>query len=95
VADAIKLLLKEAITTRNSDKIVFWLAPIIIFVPTLVIFAVIPFNANMVLADLNVGVLFLIAIASTNTLASFLPAGPRTTYSADGLDANGRHAHQL
>jgi len=72
VADAMKLLLKEAITTRNSDKIVFWLAPIIIFVPTLVIFAVIPFNANMVLADLNVGVLFLIAIASTNTLAVFL-----------------------
>jgi NADH-quinone oxidoreductase subunit H len=72
VADAIKLLLKEAITTTNADRWLFWIAPIAIFIPTLVVFAVIPFGEQMVLADLNVGVLFLIAIASINTMAVFM-----------------------
>jgi NADH-quinone oxidoreductase subunit H len=72
VADALKLLLKEAITPRAADKIFFWLGPIFIFVPTLAVFAVIPFAPKMTLADLNVGVLFLIAIAGINTPAVFL-----------------------
>jgi len=72
VADALKLLLKEPITTRGADKWLFWLAPIAIFIPTIVVFAVIPFGEKMVLADLNVGVLFLIAIGSLNTLAVFM-----------------------
>lgn len=72
VADALKLLFKEAITTHNADKILFWLAPIVIFIPTIVVFAVIPFGERMVLADLNVGVLFLIAIGSINTIAIFM-----------------------
>jgi NADH-quinone oxidoreductase subunit H len=72
VADAIKLLLKEAITTTNADRWLFWIAPIAIFIPTIVVFAVIPFSEQMVLAELNVGVLFLIAIASINTLAVFM-----------------------
>jgi NADH-quinone oxidoreductase subunit H len=72
VADALKLLLKEAITTRGADRYVFWLGPILIFIPTIVVFAPIPFGEKMVLADLNVGVLFLIAVASLNTFAVFL-----------------------
>jgi NADH-quinone oxidoreductase subunit H len=72
VADAIKLLLKEAITTTNADRYLFWLGPILVFIPTIVVFAPIPFGEKMVLADLNVGVLFLIAIASLNTLAVFI-----------------------
>jgi NADH-quinone oxidoreductase subunit H len=72
VADALKLLLKEAITTRDADKPLFWLAPIVVFIPTIVVFAVIPFGEKMVLADLNVGVLFLIAIGSINTIAVFM-----------------------
>ncbi len=72
VADALKLVLKEPVTTRDADKILFWAAPIIIFIPTIVVFAVIPFGQKMVLADLNVGVLFLIAIGAINTPAVFL-----------------------
>src|SRR5574341_637253 len=53
VADALKLLFKEPITTRDADHILFWLAPIVIFIPTLVVYAVIPFGERMVLADLN------------------------------------------
>ena len=72
VADALKLLLKEAITPRSADKLIFWAGPVLIFVPTLAVFAVIPFAPKMTLADLNVGVLFLIAIAGINTPAVFL-----------------------
>ena len=72
VADALKLVFKEAVTTRAADKPLFWAAPIAIFIPTLVVFAVIPFGERMVLADLNVGVLFLIAIGSINTIAVFM-----------------------
>jgi NADH-quinone oxidoreductase subunit H len=72
VADALKLVMKEAITTTGSDRILFWAAPIIIFVPTLAIFAIFPWGENMILADLNVGVLFLLAIAGINTPAVFL-----------------------
>ena len=72
IADAIKLLLKEAITTRDADRMLFWLAPIIVFIPTIVVFAVVPFGESMVLADLNVGVLFLIAVAGIMTPAVFI-----------------------
>jgi NADH-quinone oxidoreductase subunit H len=72
VADALKLLLKEAITTKGADRYLFWLGPILVFIPTIVVFAPIPFGGKMVLADVNVGVLFLIAIASLNTLAVFI-----------------------
>lgn len=71
IADAIKLLLKEAVTARNTDRILFWIAPIVIFVPAIVGFAIIPFGEKMVLSDVNVGVLFFVAIGSTNTVAVF------------------------
>ncbi len=72
VADLIKLLLKEQITSRYADRPLFWMAPIVIFIPAMVVFAVIPFGEGMSLADLNVGVLFVIAIGSINTLAVFM-----------------------
>ncbi|MCH7484123.1 MAG: NADH-quinone oxidoreductase subunit H, partial [Chloroflexi bacterium] len=72
IADTIKLLLKEAITTRGADRLLFWLAPIIVFIPTIVVFAVVPFGESMVLADLNVGVLFVIAVAGIMTPAIFI-----------------------
>lgn len=72
VADALKLVLKEAITPSRADKLIFWAGPVLIFIPTLAVFAVIPFGPKMTLSDLNVGVLFLIAIAGINTPAVFL-----------------------
>ncbi len=74
IADLLKLLLKEQITSRNVDRPLFWAAPIAIFIPAMVVFAVVPFGKGMVLADLNVGVLFLIAIGSVNTMAVFMAA---------------------
>ena len=72
IADTIKLFLKEAITGRNVDRTLFWVGPVLIFLPALAVLAVIPFGRGMFLTDLNVGVLFVIAVASANTVAVFV-----------------------
>ncbi len=72
VADAIKLIQKEALTPRQADSLVFALAPIVIFIPAILAFAVLPWSEKMVLADLNVGVLYLLALGSTTTLVVFM-----------------------
>ena len=63
-ADALKLMAKETILPAGADKIVFMIAPILTFVLAIVAWAVIPFNAGLVLADINVGILYLFAISS-------------------------------
>ncbi|MDR1310845.1 MAG: NADH-quinone oxidoreductase subunit NuoH [Burkholderiaceae bacterium] len=64
VADGIKLLLKEIIVPTGADKKLFYLAPVICVAPALAAWAVIPFGADMALAPVNAGVLFLLAITS-------------------------------
>jgi len=63
-ADAFKLLSKETIVPSQANKPVFFLAPILILTLALLAWSVIPLGAQMVLADINVGVLFLFAISS-------------------------------
>jgi NADH-quinone oxidoreductase subunit H len=73
IADAIKLLVKEDITPVRADRWVFTAAPIIVLVPALIVFAVIPFGSETTLfgrtiplyiADLNVGLLYIVSVAS-------------------------------
>ncbi|WP_341764390.1 NADH-quinone oxidoreductase subunit NuoH [Candidatus Tisiphia endosymbiont of Beris chalybata] len=64
IADALKLLFKEAIIPNPADKILFTLAPMITFILSLIGWAVIPFDKGMVLANINVGVLYIMAISS-------------------------------
>lgn len=64
IADAVKLMFKEIVVPSSSSKIVFVLAPMITFVLSLVGWAVIPFAKGWVLADINVGVLYVLAISS-------------------------------
>ncbi len=71
-ADGIKMLTKEDIIPLNADPIVHTLAPILIVVPALLIFAVIPFGRGMTPVDLNVGLLYFIAVSSTTTIAIFM-----------------------
>jgi len=63
-ADALKLLTKENIIPRGSNKIVFILAPIITMVLSLAAWAVIPFAPGWVVSDINVGVMYLFAVSS-------------------------------
>lgn len=64
VADGLKLLTKETIIPSGSSRLVFVLAPMMTFFLSLVAWAVIPFDDGMVLADINVGILYLFAISS-------------------------------
>lgn len=64
IADLIKLITKEIIVPTKSNKYLFIIAPIFSLVPSLVGWAVIPFQQGMVLANLNAGVLFLFAFSS-------------------------------
>ena len=66
IVDPIKLILKEDITPARADKWVFTLAPIMSLVPAFVAFAVIPFGPEFpyFIADINVGLLFLVAVTS-------------------------------
>ena len=63
-ADALKLLTKENIVPASSNKVVFLLAPIITMVLSLAGWAVIPFAPNWVIADINVGIMYLFAVSS-------------------------------
>ena len=64
LADALKYLFKEIIIPATSNKIIFILAPIVTMTLALVAWAVIPFGENLVLADINVGILYLFAVSS-------------------------------
>jgi len=89
VADAIKVLLKEDIVPTRGDKIVHWLAPVIAFFPTLMIFAVVPFQDGALLADLNVGILYVVAISSVSTVGVFMAGwGSNNKYSLLGAMRN-------
>jgi len=72
VADAIKVLLKEDIIPAKGDKLIFWLAPVVTFVPVLMIFAVVPFQNGALLADLNIGILYVVAISSVVAVGVFM-----------------------
>ena len=63
-ADGLKLLGKETIIPAGANRVVFIIAPMITFLLSLVAWAVIPFDIDLVLADINVGVLYLFAISS-------------------------------
>ena len=85
VADAIKVLLKEDIVPAKGDKIVHWLAPVVAFAPVLMIFAVVPFQDGALLADLNVGILYVVAISSISTVGLFMAGwGSSNKYSLLG-----------
>jgi len=64
LADGFKLLIKETVIPSNANTVVFILAPIITFLLSLLGWAVIPFGENKVLADLNVGIMYLFAVSS-------------------------------
>jgi len=64
LADALKYIFKEVIIPSSSNKVIFILAPIITMTLALISWAVIPFSATQVLADINVGILYLFAISS-------------------------------
>ena len=72
IADLVKLLTKEDMTPGNADRVAFFMVPILMVMPVVLIMAVVPFAKDTALADLNVGVLYVLAIGSLTTVAIFI-----------------------
>ncbi|MGB0034259.1 MAG: complex I subunit 1 family protein [Candidatus Acidiferrales bacterium] len=64
IADAVKLLLKEDIIPHNADHLMFWVAPVISVTMALLAYAAMPFGPAFQVADLNIGLLFILAVSS-------------------------------
>jgi NADH-quinone oxidoreductase subunit H len=69
IADLLKMLSKEDIIPRSADKWVFNIAPVLLVAPTLMIMAVVPFGSGSFLANLNVGILYVLAMSGVATIA--------------------------
>src|SRR5881394_2157985 len=64
IADALKFLFKEVIIPAGANKVIFFLAPLVSVMVAFIAWAVIPFNKGWVIADINVGILYLFAVSS-------------------------------
>ncbi len=85
LADVVKLLGKEDIIPRAADKWIFRLAAVLVIVPTVMVYAVIPFGKDMIAVDLNIGIFYFIAISSTATIALLMAGwGSNNKYSLLG-----------
>jgi NADH-quinone oxidoreductase subunit H len=72
IADALKLMMKEDIVPTAADRWVYNLAPLVFLIPCVLIFATIPFAPGLGLADLNIGVLFFLAVSSLEIVGLFM-----------------------
>jgi NADH-quinone oxidoreductase subunit H len=72
VADATKLLIKEDVTPAAADKVMFSVAPVLIFLPAFLIYLVIPFGKGMVAKDFNIGLVFALAVGGITCIAIIL-----------------------
>ena len=69
LADAIKMLTKEDVIPTRADRALHMLAPLVVAMPALLVYAVLPFGPKTIGQDLNVGILFILAVSSTHVLA--------------------------
>jgi NADH-quinone oxidoreductase subunit H len=72
IADAVKLMTKEVVIPRGADRFLYYIPPVLIFVPAMLGWAPIPWAPNMAYLDIHVGVLYVIAISSVGVLGVFL-----------------------
>jgi len=85
IADVVKILTKEDIVPKKADRFVFWLAPLVVLVPVLMVFAVVPLQNGAILADLNIGILYIVALSSIASIGIFMAGwGSNNKYSLIG-----------
>jgi NADH-quinone oxidoreductase subunit H len=64
IADAVKLLLKEDIIPEGADKVIFWFAPVVSVTVAMLAYSALPFGPKFQIADLNIGLLFIVAVSA-------------------------------
>jgi NADH-quinone oxidoreductase subunit H len=85
VVDVVKLMTKEIILPKNIDLAVFLIAPVLIVVPPIIIYSVLPFGQNLVAIDMNIGLFYAIAVASLSTIIFWMAGwGSGNKYSLVG-----------
>ena len=72
LSDGLKMLIKEDIVPEGADRLIHTLAPILAVVPAILLFAVLPFGRHMTAVDLNVGLLYFLAVSSISSYAIFM-----------------------
>ncbi len=72
LSDGLKMLMKEDLVPRGADRLLHLLAPILAVSPAILLFAVIPFGRNMAPVDLNIGLLYILAVGSVSSYAIFM-----------------------
>lgn len=72
LADVLKLILKEDITPKNVDKLIYNLAPFVVLISATLLYAVLPFSENIVISDISIGILTFIAISSLSIMGAFM-----------------------
>ena len=72
MADLVKLLTKEDLTPKGADRILFTIVPVAMLAPVILTMAVVPFAKDTALANLNVGVLYILAVTSITSIAIFM-----------------------
>ena len=72
LADLVKLIFKEDLTPRGADRILFSIVPVAMLAPVVLVMAVVPFAKDTALANLNVGVLYILAVTSITSVAVFM-----------------------
>ncbi len=68
IADSLKLLIKEDIMPDQADKLVFWMAPVVVTMTAFTTYIVIPFGPTHAVTDMNIGLLFMLGVASLSVL---------------------------
>ena len=85
IADAVKLVLKEDLVPSWSDRAIFWLAPLALFIPSFAIWVVIPFSPDLVLRDMELGLLYVLALSVVSIVGLIMAGwGSANKYSVLG-----------
>lgn len=92
-ADSLKLILKEDFTPASADKVAFWIAPLVVFVPAFVVWVTIPFTRDLAIRNLDMGILFIIAVSGLSIVGMLM--GGWGSYNKYGMLGAGRSAAQL